>query len=175
MASPSTMEKKPRITIKLSVTDKAVEVVCVIILLALWGGTIIGFPNLPEQIPTHFNGAGQVDDHGDKTNIFILPVVATVIYFGMTILNRYPQIYNYPATVTNENARRLYTSATRLIRILKLIVVVVFSIIVLQTYRSAFTKGDGLGEWFLPVVIALLFIPTIAFLLFSQRSRKVGD
>ena len=158
------METRPKIKPRLSRLDRALEGLCLVILILLWIGTIAGFSKLPGQIPSHFNAAGQADDYSSKGSIFTLPIVATIIYIGMTIINKYPHIYNYPATVTAENACRLYTSATRLIRTLKLAVVVVFSAIVLLTYTSATGKGDGPGAWFLPVVLTLMLVPVIIYL-----------
>jgi len=166
------LETRPKISIDLTKVDRMLEVLCIIMLILLWIATIAGFSKLPDQIPTHFNAAGQADDYSNKRSIFTLPIIATIIYSGMTIINRYPHLYNYPATVTVENARRLYTFTTRLIRILKLTVVVIFSGIVLLTYKSVFTQGDGLGTWFLPVALTLMFVPTIIYLL-KSRTRKI--
>jgi len=168
----SSMEARPKLTIELTKVDKTLEGLCLIILILLWTGIIAGFSKLPDEIPSHFNASGQADDYSNKTSIFNLPIVVTILYLGMTILNRYPHVYNYSATLTMENAGRLYKSATRLIRILKLAVIVIFTGIVLLTCNSAITKGDGLGVWFLPVVLALMFVPTIIYLLTSWNSTK---
>ena len=166
------MEVRPKITLKLTKVDTVLEGLCLIILTLLWTGTIAGFSKLPGQIPSHFNAAGEADDFSNKSTIFILPMVATILYLGMTIINRYPHIYNYPATVTSENARRLYTSATRLIRTLKLGLVIIFSGIVLLTYKSVFTEGDGLGTWFLPAALTLMFVPTLIYLLKKPTAKE---
>jgi hypothetical protein len=51
----------------------------------------------------------------------------------MTILNRYPYLFNYPIAINSENALRQYTNSTRMIRYLKLSVVTIFTLIVLFT------------------------------------------
>ena len=166
------MEVRPKIKLQLTKGDKALETLCLIVLIILWGGTIAGYPGLPEQIPTHFNAAGEADDYGSKNSIFILPIVATLVYIGMSVLNQYPHIYNYPTTVTEKNARRLYTSVTKLMRTLKLIVTVIFAGIVYMTYRSVFMNNDGLGRWFLPTVLGLLLLPVIIFLVRSNDADQ---
>jgi uncharacterized membrane protein len=165
------MQARPKIKIELSKFDKVVETLCITILIGLWVGTIAFFSKPPDQIPTHFNAAGQPDDFGSKTGIFLLPAIATIIYTGMTILNKRPHIYNYLQPVTIENAQRLYTSATRLIRILKLAVVVIFSGIVVMTYRTSLTESKGLGKWFLPFVLLLMVAPIIFYLIKSLKSK----
>lgn len=166
------MEARPKIRIELSKLDKVLETLCITLLIALWVGTIAFFSELPGQIPSHFNARGQADDFSSKKQIFVLPTVATIIYVGMTLLNRHPHIYNYLTTVTMENARQLYTSATRLLRILKLAVVVIFSGLVFMTYKTALANGDGPGAWFLPFVLALMIVPSIFYLLKSSNPKQ---
>jgi uncharacterized membrane protein len=168
------MEGRPKLKIELTTVDKFLETVCFTLLLLLWVGTIAFFSKLPDQIPSHYNGTGQADDFSDKTHIFVLPIVATIIYLGMTILNKHPHIYNYPATVTRENARRLYTSATKLIRVLKLVVVLIFSGIVFMTYKTSLTNGDGLGAWFLPLAVGLMVLPSMFYLIKSFYSKQTS-
>lgn len=169
------MEARPKLKIDLTTIDKILETVCLTLLVLLWVGTIAFFSKLPDQIPSHYNAAGQADDFSDRTHIFVLPIVATVIYIGMTLLNKHPHIYNYPATVTKENARRLYTSATKLIRVLKLTVVVIFSGIVFMTYRTSLTNGDGLGAWFLPFAVGLMILPIIFYLVKPPNRTQISE
>jgi hypothetical protein len=77
----------------------------------------------------------------------------------MTILNRFPHVFNYPKKITNQNAERQYTIATRLIRYLKFIVVLGFSIIALITSQAASDKITGLVIWFLLISTGLIYIP----------------
>ena len=90
----------------------------------------------------------------------------------MTILNKFPHTYNYLTEITTENALKHYTDATRLIGYLKLNVVIVFGLILLQTIRNANGQADGLGVWFTPMTIALLFIPIAYYLIKSSQAKK---
>lgn len=165
------MEARPKLKIELTTVDRILETVCLTLLVLLWVGTTAYFSKLPDQIPSHYNAAGQADDFSGRIHIFVLPIVTTVIYVGMTLLNKRPHIYNYPATITQENARRLYTSATKLIRILKLGIVIIFSGIVFMTFKTSLTGGDGLGPWFLPLAVGLMILPNILYLLKSFNSK----
>jgi len=136
-----------------------------------FGLAILNFSDLPETIPTHYNGAGEADGFGEKTNIFVLPVIGTILFIGMTILNNYPHIFNYPSTITNENAYNQYSNATRMIRILKLVIVLVFGLILFNTLQNANGNTDGLGNWFLPLTIGLFTIPTLYFLIKSMKIK----
>ena len=123
-----------RIKIKLELTkvDMASEIISWVLIIFIWILTITNYLNFPDIIATHYNDAVNADELVEKWIIFTLPLVVTVLFVGMSILNKFPHIYNYPINITKENAFTQYTNATRLIRYLKLIVVVVFGLIVLK-------------------------------------------
>jgi len=162
-------EERPKITLIPTTSDKLVEVLGWLILLALWGLTISHYSSLPDTIPTHFNGAGEADGFGSKASIIGLPLIATLLFIGLTVLNRYPHIFNYPTAITEDNALRLYTLATRMLRYLKLVLVLVFGGIEFMTIQHATGEASGLGVWFLPLTLVLIFIPLIYFVINSLK------
>lgn len=166
------MTERPKIKLELSTTDKTFEMLGWMSILAIWVLTIISYTNLPDIIPIHFNGAGQADGFGGKGNILTLPSIATVLFIGLTILNKFPHVFNYPTNITADNALREYTNATRLIRYLKFIIVFIFGLIVLQTIRSVNGQTSGLGVWFLPLTSGLIFIPVTYFVVRSFGTKK---
>lgn len=166
------MNDRPKIKLERTATDRAVEILGWTALLALWTLTIINYSSLPDTIPIHYNGAGQADGFGGKGNILTLPFMATVLFTGLSVLNRYPHVFNYPTPITKENAVRQYTIATRMIRYLKLIVVVIFGLIVLQTVRNVNGQISGLGVGFLSLIAGLIFIPLICFVIKSRKTAK---
>jgi uncharacterized membrane protein len=165
------LESRPKLKVQLTTTDKLLELFGWGVLLALWDWTGTSYSSLPDSIPTHFNAAGEADDYGRKASIFGLPVVASLLYIGLTLLNRVPHIFNFPTPVTQENALIQYTNATRMIRSLKLILVVVFGGISFQTIQQANGETDGLGVWFLPVTLGLIFLPLIYFVIKSFQTK----
>ena len=169
------MTDRPKIKLELTTIDKTLEILGWISILAIWILTITNYTNLPDIIPIHYNGAGQADGFGGKGNIVTLPLISTVLYIGMTILNKFPHIFNYPTDITQDNALRQYTNATRMIRYLKLIIVVIFGVIVLQTIRNVNGQTNELGVWFLPLILGLIFIPLIYFLKISFRKQNNDD
>ena len=166
------MEGRPKIELELSSTDIVLEVIGWIAVLFIWVLIISSYSHLPDTIPIHFNGSGKPDGFGGKANILALPILATVIFIGLTILNRFPFVFNYPTIITEENAFRQYTNATRLVRYLKLIVVVIFGLIVYKTIQSTQGQSDGLGVWFLPLTLGAVFIPLAYFAIKSFKIKK---
>jgi uncharacterized membrane protein len=165
------MKERPRLNLELTQADKSVEIIGWLLIFAIWGLTILNYQNLPDTIPIHYNVAGVADGFGDKWMIFTLPIVATVLFVGLTILNKFPHILNYPTEITADNALRQYTNVTRLIRYLKVIIVVIFGLITFLTIRHANGQTDGLGIWFLPLTMGLIFMPLIYFSIKSIKTK----
>lgn len=166
------MGERPKLKLELTKIDKIVEIMGWLLICANWALVINTYKSLPNIIPTHYNGAGLADGFGDKSMIFTLPLVATVLFVGLTILNRFPHIFNYPTDISTNNALKQYTNATRLIRYLKVVFVVIFGLISYQTIKHAKGQTEGLGVWFLPLTLGLIFIPIIYFLIKLSRSTK---
>ena len=167
------METRPKIKLILSTLDKNLELTSKIFLVVMWGLTFYTFLKLPTTIPIHFNASGQADNYGNKLTLFILPILATIIYFGLTQLNKYPHIFNYMTKITEDNAQKQYTIATRMLRFLKMSIIVIFSLIILFTYLTTIGVTNGLGFWFLPLTFGLLLIPTIISI--SQSFKKKNN
>ncbi|TYP73672.1 DUF1648 domain-containing protein [Aquimarina intermedia] len=160
-----TQTARPKIQISLTNLDKSIEVVAAILLMIIWILPLSTYPDLPEIIPIHYNGLGKADEFGHKGNIFLGPSLALICYIGIMLLVRKPHIFNYPKTITNENALKNYTLATRLIRVVKLTIVVVFTLVVLTTLQKATGTIDDLGAWLFPVSLGVMFISIAYFLL----------
>lgn len=108
----------------------------------------------------------------NRSTKFRTSQLATIIYFGLTQLNKYPHIFNYITKITEDNAQKQYTIATRMFRFLKLAILVIFSLIILFTYLTTIGVTNGFGFWFLPFTFGLLLIPTIISISQSFKKRK---
>lgn len=166
------METRPKIKLPLSPFDKILEITGKCVIMLLWILSIVAFFKMPDTVPTHFNASGQADNFGNKGTIFILPVIATIIFMGLTALNRYPHVFNYMTTITEENALHQYTIATRMLRVLKLMIVILFTAIVLLTYLNAIHAIEGLSKGFLPFIICLFcMLPAIGTILTYRKTN----
>ncbi|HMT78294.1 MAG TPA: hypothetical protein PKA44_11310, partial [Saprospiraceae bacterium] len=73
--------------------------------------------------------------------------------------------------ITQKNALEQYTIATGMIRVLKLMVVIVFGLIALQTIRNTGSQANSLGSWMLPVTMGMIFLPLIYFIVKMLRTK----
>lgn len=156
-------EPRPVISIPLSSVELALEIIAMAGLIFILYVAAHFWSVLPQTIPTHFGSSGKPDGWGGKETLLILPTVAfLLIYLPMTILNRYPHTFNYLWPITPQNAQAQYYYARLLIGCLKAETVGLFGYISWQTVNTALGKAEGMGIWFLPVMLIIIF-GTIAF------------
>jgi uncharacterized membrane protein len=165
------MEANPKLKLKLTILDYLIEILGLLLFSSTWIFIISIYKSLPDIIPIHYNAYGTADNFGKKWMILSLPIVSTVLFIGLTLLNYFPESFNYPTKINEDNALIQYTYATRLIRYLKLVIVFIFGILLYQTTRYPLNQNDGLGIWFLPMFLGLIFIPLIFYVLKSVKPK----
>lgn len=163
--------ERPIIKIKKTSIDIVTEIIGVLGLILLIGLPLYYFDKLPETIPRHYGANGEPDGYSGKRMIWTLPIIGITMYLGMFWLNKYPHLFNYPQQVTKENAEILYTVGTKMIRTLNAIITCVFAYITYSTIQTAVGNQNGLGVWFIPVFLILIFGLT-AYFIYKSRIKK---
>ncbi len=149
--------QRPKIKMPYTGPEKLLQAGSVFLLLSTAALTVSATASLPARIPTHFGFDGSPDGWGGKESLILLPMLSAVFYVGLTALERFPWLYNYPVEITEKNAPDQYRLGRRLIEWLKLVVLAIFSYLQWQTIEGAEGASVGLGVWFLPVAMAALF------------------
>lgn len=162
---------RPVIRPEMSPIDWLLEAIALIAMVSLIGFIAYNYPKLPDIIPTHFNAAGIADDHGERASILFLPAIALFVYILMTVINFFPHTFNFPGKITPQNAMHQYTLATRLIRYLKTVLILLFFYISYTTTRVVFDDAAGLGLWFLPVFLVLVILPIIVYMIIALSKK----
>ncbi|MCE2612612.1 DUF1648 domain-containing protein [Flavobacteriaceae bacterium D16] len=136
----------------------------ILFLLAAFFILALNYSDLPEQIPVHYNGEGEIDKYGPKINLWVVPILASLICFGIVKSNKWipkmnPKIVERELFVINWGSR-----------ILSLLIAFSFSYITIQTVNIA-RKGSGsLGTWFLPVAaICMIIMPFLPLIWFKKK------
>jgi len=166
------MNNNPKIKVKPTQFTKILEITNYFLIVIFWNFTSIAYKYLPEEIPTHYNGLGEVDAYGDKSSIFILPLIATVLFVIVSITAKKPHTFNYAVVITSENVEAQYKNAMRLMQSVNLFMLLIFIFIDYKTIQIALNKADSLGVWFLPI-IGIIGLVIIAYsIIQSQKKHK---
>jgi len=86
-------EKRPKIKLKLSLYDKALEIFAGVLLLLMLSKIISVYGSLPDIIPIHYNLKGEVDGYGNKATLFVLVFICFFNYTLLTIINFSPHTF----------------------------------------------------------------------------------
>jgi len=152
--------------VKNNIYDIFVEMVCLILLIGVLAYLFLNWSSVPDKIPGHYNVMGKIDRMGSKKELVILPIIGWLMYLVMTVIGKFPQIWNTGVTVTEENKERVYRITKNLLNTVKLIMVAVF---VYLTINSS--QAISLTVWFLPVFLILLFGSMIFFFIKLVRVK----
>lgn len=142
----------------------------ILLLGLLWIFVLMTNFNLPDQIPIHFNLSGTPDGFGARQTLFFLPAVATLLLILLTVINRRPERFNYPVTITAENAAYQYQLASNLIRVLKLAMPIIFGLIAVVVMESPDGHPSPLLPLLLPIILGITFIPLFIYLILATRN-----
>lgn len=135
----------------------------IIFLIVIWS-------SLPEQVPGHFNAAGEADRWGSKWELVILPFVSLFSLILLQAFELFPEMHNYPKRLNDSNAPQFYLVSRQLLNQVKNITLLMFAVLQIQSISIALEWGESLGKWFLPVVIISVFVPIIICMI---RFRKI--
>ncbi|MFZ7946986.1 MULTISPECIES: DUF1648 domain-containing protein [Bacillaceae] len=134
----------------------------IIVLLFVW-------KTLPEEVPGHYNAAGEVDRWGSKWELLILLFVGLFIAILMAVLEKFPEVHNYPKRFNESNAEQFYLHSRRLVNQLKNICLILFSLILIESISIALGWGARFGVWFLPLTLIGTGIPIVIGMLKLKR------
>jgi uncharacterized membrane protein len=166
--------KRPKVTLTAEPLDKFLDTATLFALVFVWGYTVYQYGNLPEQIPSHFNSNGEIDGYGRKSSLFLIPFLLTIIYVLLSVLNRFPEIFNYPVKITRQNADKHYRLACRMMRWLLFTIAGMFSYMTIVIVQSALHQTSMMQDWMLPLIILLLILPPAIYLFKAYKEEKVN-
>jgi uncharacterized membrane protein len=126
---------------------------------------------IPAKVPAHFNGLGEVDRWGAKMELLILPIIGALIAVLMQVIEKFPEVHNYPDRLNEGNAKEFYLLSRKMINSIKNICLIIFSLILFESVTIALGSGEGFGALFLPILLLSVFIPIITGIVKQQRIR----
>jgi uncharacterized membrane protein len=129
------------------------------------------YSQLPERIPVHFDFSGRPDSWGGKETLWFLGAIMVVMYGAMTLICRVPHLFNYPWSITAENAERQYRIARTFLTLLKTEIIWFFALLIYETIEVGMGEAGQMPPTTLYTFIVLLAVSVIGFFVLSYRSR----
>lgn len=156
--------KQPKMKLSKSPLAKVLDIVTLGVFLAGVIYLILQFPGLPDRVPGHYDATGNVDRLGSKMELWLLPVIAAALWIGMAFLEKYPHTFNY-MNLREDNIEAQYRNGMLMLNVLKNESVLLFSYLSYQGVRIALGEADGLGVYFMPIFLGVIFGSMIIFII----------
>ena len=164
--------RRPRIIPPWTAADQVIRVIGGIGLIALAALTAIALQAGPEMVPLHFDFAGAPDRWGSPLELLGLPIVGLVLWIMLTVLTRYPHVYNYPTVITPENAERQYAIARRLLLVMRALITWSFAFLLYSTVRVSRGEISDLSPWFLIALLTGIGVSMVWYLIAAAGAER---
>lgn len=163
--------KRPRIKIERNGTDLLLELTALILTLTPIIYLLFSWGSLPETVPTHIDSAGAVDSWGVKSELLILPAVMLADFMMLSVLQRFPHLFNYIVKITEENAETQYRLAVSMVGWMNLIISGGMALLFFSIVEIAMEGTEQVLFWVMPVFMGSLFGSLGYFLWQSWKNR----
>ena len=147
--------------------DRILDIIGWILLIGTLAYLILGWSSFPDQIPMHYNRAGEIDRWGGRGEIIVIEVVMWILYLGIGLVEKYPQIWNTGVEVTPQNKERVYRILKYMLKTLKTLTALIFAYLIVNSLQ-----GTPLPGWFTPVTLILVFGDMAFWMVLLYRIRK---
>lgn len=156
-------KRQPQVKVIPTVWDYTIDALGILVLAFMWYYVLSKYMSLPDEIPVHFNGRGEVNRMGSKSTIFAMPIIATFLFLALWGLAKIPHSFNYTMTITPENAERVYSRSATMMRIINLLTLLLMCYVI-------YTMIVGhLGYFWLSMIIYMTCV--VGLSIWSQRTE----
>lgn len=138
------------------------------ILIFIWDYVMIKFNKLPEIIPIHFNFRGVADNFAPKMMIWILPIMATLLYGFSFYLSKNPNsiLLNLPQNIKEDKK-----NSGLILDFLNILVMSIFAVTTYESISVAMGKIKYVSSA-INFLLGILFLFVIAILVYSYIISK---
>ena len=162
---------RPKITPTPTKANKITSAISLGLLVFIWASAIYMYNISPAKVPMHFDFKGNADRYDNKIMLFLLPIIGSVLFFILHYISKKPYLYNYAQTITENNYQAAYKSASNMMYILKLLIMVLFMAIQYVTYSAIKNASDKESIWIVFIPIAAVVITSIVFITKSFKEK----
>ncbi|MDE3201463.1 MAG: hypothetical protein KGN79_11145 [Acidobacteriota bacterium] len=139
---------------------KSLEAISVVVLgYLVWitWSALAGPNRLTGPVPIHYDAAGHVTAWGAPTGLMLLPVVAVMLYLGMTVVSRFPSSFNFPVRVLPSVRSAVEDITLDMIAWVKLELTLLFATLQSAMIAGARGSGPGLPPLLMPAFLVVIF------------------
>ncbi|HTC76901.1 MAG TPA: DUF1648 domain-containing protein [Edaphobacter sp.] len=122
------------------------------------------YSRLPERIATHFNAEGVANGFGARSTLWVLVGIAVLLYLILSFVGSLQGVVSVRRPLAPEREKVVLAESMAMVGWIKAEVCWMFAYLCLAMVRNGMGLQVGLGAWFLPVTLVVVF-GTCAFYL----------
>lgn len=146
---------------------KYIEFISLFTLFGVWIYTLLSYPSLPDNIAIHFDVNGHVKNHGSKSTVFGLPLLASLFYLVVIYLKVFIKKEYHKNKTSPKFTFKKYKSIIKIIDVSKLSFILLFALSTIKQIQTANSKS--FGSWYSFIIIVLILIPLLYSVIRSLR------
>jgi len=133
------------------------------------------YPQLPNQIPSHFNVFGDADDWSGKGWVLILFGTAAIMHFSLIWVSRHAKSFNVPVERTTENEADLNQWGKEVVLTSNVMAQALFAYVQMGIIFTALGYWNGLGQEVLVLVLATIGYIAVSVLRKMGKKKRNGS
>ncbi len=145
--------------------DKILEITGIIIILTCFIFVALNYSSLPESMPRHYGLDGKPDAFAGKGIVWILPVFGIFLYMIIGVISNIPSLINLPFKPEPEKLEYYHLKYARMIRILNVVVMCLFTFLTYQSIQIGFGNQTQLPRSFTAISLVLILGIPVYFIL----------
>jgi uncharacterized membrane protein len=115
------------------------------------------YSRLPERIATHFNAEGMANGFGARSTLWVLVGIAVLLYVTLSAIEGVRSVVNLKRPLAPEREKIALEESMAMVGWIKAEVCWMFAYICLTMVRNGMGLQVGMGWWFLPVTLVVVF------------------
>ena len=140
-------------------------ILCLAMILSMGLILLLNWNSLPDKVPTHFAFDGTAEKYSGKAFLLVSPVMAAVMFALITVMQKFPKLWNFPVEITNENREREYLIAHMMLDVVKVMITALFLVSMLASMIS------GFPAWPITVLVAVMLASVLGGIVVMIRLK----
>lgn len=122
---------------------------------------------IPDQIPAHYNFAGEIDRYDSKTSILIVPVLTVFLFAMLTTIVHIPSMWNMPYKVSESEKERIQIAIQNMLLTMRCFITMMFTYMMMCSMN-----GESLSAKFSIILISGNALCVIITMIYTFKINK---
>lgn len=122
---------------------------------------------IPDQIPAHYNFAGEIDRYDSKTSILIVPVLTVFLFAMLTTIVHIPSMWNMPFEVSEGAKEKIKIAIQNMLLTMRCFITMMFTYMI-----SCSIYGRSLSANFTILMIGGTAFCVIVTMIYTFKINK---